>query len=669
MKRAEELRPLTGPKPHGSRRFPWHWRDRTPAENGTLFFVGWDYWHGSELWKSDGTTAGTVMVADINPGRGGSNPGNLTNVNGTLFFTANDGTHGVELWKSDGTAAGTVMVQDIYPGSSWHVNGGYSYYGPNSSSPSNLTNVNGELFFVADDGVHGRELWKSNGTGTTINKKNGGTTSGTVLVADINPGSSSSNPSNLINVNGLLYFTANDGTHGQELWKSDGTAAGTVMIKDINPGSGSSNPGNLTKVNGTLLFSASDGAHGNELWKSDGTTAGTVMVADINPGSGGSYPCDLTNVNGTLFFSANDGTHGYELWQSDGTAAGTVLVADINPGSGNFDPGNLTNVNGTPFFSANDGVRGYELWRLPSATVTGPSVGALNQALTFTLGVIGYPAGAVFTFNIDWNGDGLVDQTVTGPNGTTVSHSYTTSSTDTIGVTATDAGGSASSLAYQSVQILPVSVMAEADPADTTKEMLFIDGTASNDTIVLAGNNSSLTLTFDGTSLGNIVPAGSSPVGLVVVNGEGGDDVLDARALGVSSVLEGGSGNDTLYGGSAPNLLIGGAGSDALYAGSAGDILIGGTTSYDSNLTALAYIMAEWGRTDVSYATRVGQLNGSLSRGLNGPYLLGSTTVFDDSTTDVLYGGAGLDWFFAHLNGSNKDQVKGQTSGEVITSI
>ena len=97
----------------------------------------------------------------------------------------------------------------------------------------------------------------------------------------------------------------------QELWKSDGTAAGTVLVKDINPGSASSEPSNLTNVNGTLFFTADDGAHGIELWKSDGTAAGTVLVKDINPGSAGSDPPRLTNVNGTLFFSANDGTHGH----------------------------------------------------------------------------------------------------------------------------------------------------------------------------------------------------------------------------------------------------------------------------------------------------------------------------------------------------------------------
>src|SRR5439155_6458138 len=81
--------------------------------NGKLFFSAYEATDGYELWQSDGTAAGTVMVKDINPGTYSSFPSNLTNVNGTLFFSANDGTVGEELWKSDGTAAGTVLVEDI----------------------------------------------------------------------------------------------------------------------------------------------------------------------------------------------------------------------------------------------------------------------------------------------------------------------------------------------------------------------------------------------------------------------------------------------------------------------------------------------------------------------------------------------------------------------------
>jgi ELWxxDGT repeat protein len=138
------------------------------------------------------------------------------------------------------------------------------------------------------------------------------------------------------NVNGTLYFVANDGTTGYELWKSDGTSAGTRLVRNINSGGNSSYPRYLTNVSGTLFFSADDGTKGHELWKSDGTPGGTVLVRDIRPASGGinfgSYPRHLANVNGTLFFAANDGTRGYELWKSDGTSTGTVLVKDIRPG-------------------------------------------------------------------------------------------------------------------------------------------------------------------------------------------------------------------------------------------------------------------------------------------------------------------------------------------------
>lgn len=307
--------------------------------NGSVYFSATDGL-GSDLYKSDGTYNGTVRVKDINPVNGeNSNPADLTLVNGQLFFSANDGTHGSELWKSDGTEAGTVLVKDINSGSTATFN-----------IPSNLINVNGKLYFTTDDGVNGTELWTSDGTAA-----------GTVLVKDINSGINNSNPFSLTNINGTLYFAASDGVNGNELWKSDGTAAGTVLVKDINAGINSSSPLSLMNINEVLYFAADDGVGGHELWKSDGTPAGTVLVKDINNGTNSSNPTSLTDLNGLVVFSADDGSGGRELWKSDGTEAGTVLIKNINP-DGNSNPSVFTKVGSNLLFAADDGTNGNEIW-------------------------------------------------------------------------------------------------------------------------------------------------------------------------------------------------------------------------------------------------------------------------------------------------------------------
>ena len=83
-----------------------------------------------------------------------------------------------------------------------------------------------------------------------------------VLVADLLVGAGGSNPSHFVNVNGTLFFSANDGVNGTELWKSDGTSVGTTLVKDILSGISSSSPLSLTNLNGTLFFSATDGSNG-----------------------------------------------------------------------------------------------------------------------------------------------------------------------------------------------------------------------------------------------------------------------------------------------------------------------------------------------------------------------------------------------------------------------
>src|SRR2546430_3233928 len=109
------------------------------------------------------------------------------------------------------------------------------------------------------------------------------------LFSDTNPNPNAGTPTTsnafVFDYNGSLYFNADDGTHGVELYKSNGTLAGTSMLKDINP-TGSSLPASFFVFNGIFYFTANDGTHGVELWKTDGTSDGTPMVADINPTPG-----------------------------------------------------------------------------------------------------------------------------------------------------------------------------------------------------------------------------------------------------------------------------------------------------------------------------------------------------------------------------------------------
>lgn len=342
----------------------------------TLLFRATDEEHGAELWRSDGTELGTVLVRDLRPGRESSMPYGFTAAGGVAYFRADDGSHGEELWVTDGTAEGTRLVGDLRPGG-W------------PSWPEAFAAVGAHVFFSADDGTHGRELWTSDGTGT-----------GTRLVRDLAP-AGDGDPEELVALGDVLYFTADDGVHGRQLWRSDGSAEGTRQVRS-DFGGGSGTPRLLTALGSRLYFRAGLPADRTPLlWRSDGTAAGTEVVTrdleapeelvasagrlfftardargrelrvleppgpprlvrDIAPAGDGT-PRRLTDVDGTVFFYASDGVTGWEIWASDGTAAGTRLAVDVDP-TNVTQPSFLTKVGERLYFSAHTPSFGRELW-------------------------------------------------------------------------------------------------------------------------------------------------------------------------------------------------------------------------------------------------------------------------------------------------------------------
>ena len=353
----------------------------------TLFFTPRLGGSRIQLWKSDGTDAGTKLVRDIFAG-GNAEPSNLVEMGGTLYFRATNGTDGFELWKSDGTFDGTQMVKNINANPS------------GSSTPAELTVVGNTLFFSASDGT-GTELWKSDGT-----------VAGTVPISNPSSPLGGSTPQGLVRVGNKVFFSAFDSSGDSELYTSDGSPA-VSPAPEINP-TGSSTPEVITAFNGKAFFSADDGTNGVELWRSDGDTV-TRVEQNIASGGASSFPRSLEVAGDTLFFSAEDTTGNRELWKTDGTGAfvvrditndrldpneitsvgdkvffsgfdvvnnsagserelwvsdgtinGTRLVKNINSNSATGSaslPEGFTNFNGTLYFSANDGSSGFEPWK------------------------------------------------------------------------------------------------------------------------------------------------------------------------------------------------------------------------------------------------------------------------------------------------------------------
>lgn len=373
----------------------------TPTNNNLFFTAGG--WGWTQLWKSDGTANGTFNI------KYGLNYIPYMIGGGNMLYFLHCATNGnLELWRSDGTESGTFSLMVVgnqcgYNIETFCIVGNYLYFGFSNGStgqlwktdgspptlvktfsvtsfaPTNLTNVNGTIYFS----VGYNSLWKSDGTenGTTIVKNN-------------------VNIEGTYSLNNFLYFSSPSGF----IWKSDGTENGTVVIgnankqirfqehlgnvlfytdyfyrelgkidlttettskiKDI-----STNQNNyfykkvFFKANNLLFFWA-DGDNGSrDMWQTDGTLANTIMSKNIPdaPVYDNGEPMGA-NTN-QVFFTAYDDEHGFELWKTNGTAPQTTFLKDVNTNISPSNPSNFTNLGEYTYFVANDIKHGKQLWR------------------------------------------------------------------------------------------------------------------------------------------------------------------------------------------------------------------------------------------------------------------------------------------------------------------
>ncbi len=259
-----------------------------------------------------------------------------------LYFSADDGTTGGELWKvaPDGNV---IQVADIK-------------LGPDGSFPASFVALADEFYFSADDGVTGYELWKVASDGSVIQ------------AADIRLGAGESLPGSAHRVLGRALFLSRRRCVGERAVEGGGG-------RQCDPGrrhqlrDDDFDPSRFTEFAHELFFSASDGTTGRELWKAAADSS-IVPVANINPGPDGSGPEELTEFAGELYFSADDGTTGRELWKMAADSS-VAPVANINPGPDGSGPGEFTEFAGELYFSADDGTMGREPWKV---TVDGRAI-------------------------------------------------------------------------------------------------------------------------------------------------------------------------------------------------------------------------------------------------------------------------------------------------------
>lgn len=271
------------------------------AVGGRALFTAADDVHGVELWATDGTPAGTAILADLCPGACSSYPRAIATVDGLFVFIAQDGSGSSAVWRSDGTPEGTTVV------SRQGLVGG-----PNRAV------LDGRIYLGGEDREHGSELWTTAGTAES-----------TRLVADLCPGDCSSVPVELTALGDLFLFVTAGRDVEHQVWRSDGTAAGTFPITEACSAC-SSAPGGLLAAGGRVYFTADDGVHGPEPWVTDGTARGTRLLHDLLPGPGGSNPYARFSFAGSIYFRLL-ASGGFSFWRIDRPDGGPEPATELFP--------------------------------------------------------------------------------------------------------------------------------------------------------------------------------------------------------------------------------------------------------------------------------------------------------------------------------------------------
>ena len=330
-----------------------------------------------------------TLVKDLNTDTLSSAPADFFDLNGTTFFTADDGVRGRELWKTDGTAGGTALVKDISPGAG-------NAFQPNAHRE--IVSLDGRLFFFADDGVRGRELWSSDGTA-----------GGTAIVADLAPGAASSWAYDLQVLGDRVFFIGGSPGQGVGLYVSDGTAAGTRRVMQTFTSDSTHGYSRLVAWGSDVAFVAYDASPDGEVWVSDGTAANTRRLTDFAT-NGPDSSTEFAVLGDSLYFGAYGPGIGGALYKIS-PAGVTSLVRDANP-NGYERVDNLHAVNGRLYFQT------FSDTTVFGSDGTGPGTVALSPAIERATGYLPFNGSVYFMGATDAGWD--LYKTDGTPGGTTM---------------------------------------------------------------------------------------------------------------------------------------------------------------------------------------------------------------------------------------------------------